>query len=97
MEMFVVIGFMFTGMLIGYLLRNRNITWINKIITILIWSLLFLLGVDVGNNKEIINGLHTIGIESLIITIGAILGSIIGAQLLWKWIRKDSNTTQDER
>lgn len=95
--MFVVIGFMFTGMLIGYLLRNRNITWINKIITILIWSLLFLLGVDVGNNKKIINGLHTIGIESLIITIGAILGSIIGAQLLWKWIRKDSNTTQDER
>jgi hypothetical protein len=29
---------------------------------------------DVGANKQIVNGLHTIGIEALIITIAAVIG-----------------------
>lgn len=86
--MFIVIGFMFAGLLIGFLLRNRQLKFINKIITILIWVLLFLLGIEVGGNREIISGLHTIGIEALVITIAAVLGSAIGALLLWNWIRQ---------
>ena len=46
--MFIIIGIMLTGMLIGYLLRSKRLTWIHKIITLLIWVLLFLLGIDVG-------------------------------------------------
>jgi len=87
--MFVVIGFMLTGMLTGYLLKNRRLTWINKVVTVLIWLLLFLLGIDVGGNQAIINGLHTIGLEALLITIFAVLGSVIGARFLWKWIYKE--------
>ncbi len=86
--MFIVIGFMFAGLLIGFLLRNKQLKFINKIITFLIWILLFLLGIEVGGNREIINGLHTIGIEALVITIAAVLGSAIGALLLWNWIRQ---------
>ncbi len=87
--MFVVIGFMLTGMLIGYLLKSRRLTWINKVVTVLIWLLLFLLGIDVGGNQAIINGLHTIGLEALLITIFAVFGSVIGARFLWKWIYKE--------
>lgn len=86
--MFIVIGLMFTGMLFGYLLNNRKVTWISKVITILIWLLLFLLGIDVGSNQVIMSGLHTIGLEALIITTGAVLGSVVGAWLLWNWINK---------
>lgn len=39
--MFIIIGIMLTGMLIGYLLRSKRLTWIHKIITFLIWTLLF--------------------------------------------------------
>ena len=81
---------MFSGIAIGYLIRKKELKHINKIITALIWVLLFLLGIEVGSNKEIINSLHTIGIEALAISISAILGSVIGALLLWKWI-KNSN------
>ena len=39
--MFIIIGIMLTGMLFGYLLRSKRLTWIHKIITFLIWVLLF--------------------------------------------------------
>lgn len=87
--MFVVIGLMFVGMLTGYLFKKIRVTWIGKVITVLIWLLLFLLGIDVGSNQMIMNGLHTIGLDALIITLGAVLGSVIGARLLWNWINRD--------
>lgn len=87
--MFIVIGLMFVGMLTGYLFKNIKVTWIGKIITVLIWLLLFLLGIDVGSNQMIMSGLHTIGLDALVITIGAVLGSVVGARLLWKWINRD--------
>ena len=67
--MFIIIGIMLTGMLLGYLLRSKRLTWIHKIITLLIWSLLFLLGIDVGGNETIIKGLPTLGLEAVIITL----------------------------
>ena len=36
--MFIIIGIMLTGMLFGFLLRNKRLSWIHKIITLLIWS-----------------------------------------------------------
>ena len=87
--MFIVIGLMFVGMLTGYLFKKVRVTWIGKVITVLIWLLLFLLGIDVGSNQMIMSGLHTIGLDALIITVGAVLGSVIGARLLWNWINRD--------
>lgn len=89
--MFVVIGLMFVGMLIGYLFKKIRVTWIGKVITVLVWLLLFLLGVDVGSNQMIMSGIHTIGLEALLITVGAVLGSVVGARLLWNWINRDLN------
>ena len=67
--MFIIIGIMLTGMLLGYLLRSKRLSWIHKIITLLIWILLFLLGIDVGGNESIIKGLHTLGLEAVVITV----------------------------
>lgn len=81
--MFIIIGIMLTGMLLGFLLRNKRLSWIHKIITLLIWVLLFLLGIDVGGNEAIIKGLHTLGLEALIITLAAVTGSILCAWGPW--------------
>ncbi len=88
---------MLSGVLIGYIFRNKNMKWISNIITVLIWMLLFILGVEVGGNEDIISGLHTIGIEALMITIAAVLGSVIGAKLLWNWIRDKNGNSNYER
>lgn len=75
---------MLTGMLLGFLLRKRNLKKIHQIITVLIWLLLFILGVEVGSNEQIIKGLHTIGLEAVILTLGGTLGSVIAAWALWR-------------
>lgn len=70
-------------MLLGYLLRNKKLSWIHRVITLLIWLLLFLLGIDVGGNQAIIKGLHTIGLEAAIITLAAVVGSVLASWSLW--------------
>lgn len=79
---------MLTGMLLGYLLRKRDLKKIHQIITLLIWLLLFILGIEVGSNEQIIKGLHTIGLEAVILTLGGTLGSVIAAWALWRVLYK---------
>lgn len=86
--MFTVIGLMLAGMLAGFLLRKYRLNFIHPVITLFIWVLLFLLGMEVGGNDDIIRGLHTIGLEALILTIGGTLGSVIAAKMLWQMLEK---------
>ena len=84
--MFPVIGIMFIGIGLGYLLRRQSLSWINKAITTLIWLLLFLLGIVVGHNEQIIRSLPTLGVEAFVIAIVGVLGSCIAAWALWKHV-----------
>lgn len=84
--MFTIIGIMFTGMLLGYLLRAHNLGWIHRLITLLIWVLLFLLGIEVGGNQRIITSLHTLGLEAVVLTLGGTLGSVLAAWALWRML-----------
>lgn len=86
--MFTIIGLMLTGMLSGYLLRKRDLHGIHTLITVLIWVLLFILGIEVGGNEQIIKGLHTIGLEAIVLTMGGTLGSVVAAWALWRALYK---------
>ena len=48
----------------------------------------FLLGIDVGGNESIIKGLHTLGLEAIIITVAAVAGSTLCAWGLWYLLYK---------
>ena len=84
--MFTVIGIMFIGIGLGYMLRQQSLPWINKAITALIWLLLFLLGIEVGHNERIIRSLPTLGLEAFIIAIVCVLGSCVAAWGLWRYV-----------
>ena len=86
--MFTVIGVMLGGMLIGFLLRRQEFSRIGKVITFLIWALLFLLGIEVGGNRQIVEGLGTLGVEAFVITLACVLGSCILAWGLWYLLYK---------
>ena len=86
--MFTVIGIMFAGIGIGYLLRQKSLPWIGKAITFLIWLLLFLLGIEVGHNEQIIRSLPTLGMEAFIIATVCVLGSCLTAWGLWKYTNR---------
>lgn len=79
---------MILGIGVGYLFRKRNLSFISRLITLLIWILLFVLGLEVGSNPQIVSNLGKLGLDALIITVGALLGSIILAALLWKFVNK---------
>lgn len=83
MFIFLIVGLMLCGVLTGYFLRKIKLNFIYRVITLLIWILLFLLGTEVGSNKMIIEGLHSLGLEALAITLAAVAGSVLGAWGLW--------------
>ena len=86
--MFIVIGIMLAGIGIGYLMRRQSLPWINQAITALIWLLLFLLGIEVGHNEQIIRSLPTLGVEAFTIAIICVLGSCLAAWGLWKYVNR---------
>lgn len=83
--MLTVFAIMLLGIGTGYFLRRiPDIKIIGKLITCFIFLLLFFLGISVGHNEKIVNNLTTIGLQALIITMGAIAGSILLAWFVYK-------------
>lgn len=92
--MFTIISIMLSGMLAGYLLRRLLFGRLGRVITALIWMLLFLLGLEVGSNERIVSGLATLGLEALLITLAGTLGSVLAAWGLWKYTHRASAAAQ---
>ena len=96
--MFIVIAMMFSGIAFGYIMRRHRFTHISKATIFFIWILLFVLGVEVGGNPNIIKSLHTLGVEAIFIASMSILGSAVAAMLLWKNVKKNEEKKEkDER
>jgi len=81
--MFIVLAFMFVGIVTGYLFRSRKIRFQNGVILTLIWVLLFLLGLEVGLNDNVVKKFASLGLEAAIIAAAATFGSVLAAKLLW--------------
>lgn len=93
--MFIVILFIFLGILSGVLCRKLSTgarishtdvaaRWQGRIVTWLIWLLLFLLGIEVGSNEMIVRSLPTLGVEALLLSSAATLGCCVLACMLWR-------------
>lgn len=83
--MFKIVAIMLCGVMVGYLLRNKSLGFVPRLITIAIWVLLFLLGIAVGLNDAILNNLDTIGLQAFILSIGGIVGSVILAWVVYRF------------
>ena len=83
--MSIVIGLMVTGIILGYLFRERNLKIVYKLINYAIFLLLFLLGITVGANGDIMNNLATIGYDALLITLAAVAGSVLCAWGIYRF------------
>lgn len=101
--MFIVILFIFLGILSGVLYRKLSTgarisltdvaaRWQGRIVTWLIWLLLFLLGIEVGSNEMIVRSLPTLGVEALLLSSAATLGCCVLAWMLWRVSK--NNTVQ---
>ena len=74
------------GIFIGLFFRRkaRVIYWMERGILWSIFLLLFLLGLSIGLNPEIMQTLPSLGVRALVLTLGGVAGSLLAALLLWK-------------
>ena len=86
--MLKIVAIMLSGMAVGFLLRGRRLTFVNKAVTVLIWALLFFLGVEVGTNPQVIEGITSLGLEALWLALAGLAGTILFSWALWKWVSK---------
>ena len=105
--MFIVILFIFLGILSGVLCRKLSTgacisltdvvaRWQGRIVTWLIWLLLLLLGIEVGSNEMIVRSLPTLGVEALLLSTAATLGCCILAWALWR-VSKDHTAQENAK
>ena len=91
--MLTVIGLMTLGIVLGFFFRKstKSKTTVDKLTQVVIFLLLFVMGISIGSDKLIIKTLPTLGIQSLIITIGALAGSVLLAWLVYTLFFKKDN------
>jgi uncharacterized membrane protein YbjE (DUF340 family) len=84
--MAIILILMLTGIIVGLVLgKYPIIPKINeKLLNMAIYILLLFLGIAVGSNEKIINNLFTIGLQALVIAIGAIAGSVVVCWMIYK-------------
>ena len=82
--MFTVVLIMIAGVVVGLVSRGRFTCFVSRVVTVLIWLLLFLLGVEVGCNDNVVNGLRELGVEALVLAAAGSFGSAAFAWLLWR-------------
>lgn len=87
--MLTIIIIMFCGITLGRLLRHRKLPWLGVATNVLIWLLLFLLGIEVGNDDRIIRGIASLGLEALVIALAGVAGGAVLSLLLWRYAAKN--------
>ena len=88
--MFTVIGIMFAGIAAGYLLRKIELLQkIGKPISYTILLLLFLLGISVGANKDIVDNLATLGGQAFLLALAGTVGSVLAGWGVYRLFFKE--------
>jgi len=92
--MFTSIYVLVAGIPLGFLLRKskRAVIWTDKLLTLSVWILLFLLGIGLGVDKNLMAEIKNLGLQAFCITFFAVLGSLIFAYIVAKcWYKEALN------
>ena len=89
--MLIIIGFFVGGIVLGRLLRSRQqvIKAADRFTMWAVFLLLFVLGVSVGVNQQVLANIGSLGLKAGVLSLGAVVGSIAAVQLLNLWPVRD--------
>lgn len=85
--MLVIFAVIIGGIITGRLLSSWRLAFVSRIITVIIWLLLFLLGLEVGSDPAVVGGMATLGRTAFVIFAFSVAGSIGASWLLWRYLR----------
>lgn len=86
--MFTVMLFMIAGLCLGLALRKKRLPRISAVVTLLVWGLLFLLGVEVGGNPRVVGSLGSLGVEALVLAAAGAFGCAVLCKILFRNMQK---------
>ena len=85
--MLVLFAVILGGIVTGRLLQSRRLAFVSRLIVVIIWALLFLLGLEVGSDPAVVGGMATLRRTAFVIFVFSVAGSIGASWLLWRRIR----------
>lgn len=85
--MWLILLFLVVGTVAGFLLRKlRNFSKAaDQVTTYIIYLLLFIMGLRVGSDREIMDHIDTIGFQSFLIALFAIAGSVVLSKITYHY------------
>ena len=86
--MITILLFLWCGVAAGYLLRRHPVRGMGRWVGVQVWVLLFLMGIEVGSNPEVVRGMARIGTEALVLTLATAATCAGGAALGWAYLRR---------
>lgn len=87
--MISILSFLIAGIVVGYFLRKYPFTrFVPRVITYLIFLLLFFLGLSVGSNEQVVKRFPFIGWDAFLISTAATLGSLLCAWFVYRFFFK---------
>ena len=87
--MLKVVFCMAAGMVLGWLLKIRNI---QKPVIVMTWLLLLFLGWEAGGDSQVISALPSIGLDAAVLSLSGIVGSCLFAWVLWRFFMRGGLT-----
>lgn len=86
--MLTILLFLLLGMGVGFVLRRRRkaLEWAAKAAHWMVYLLLFFLGLSVGLNDTVIAALGSLGVQALVLSVGAVVGSVLTAVIIERWV-----------
>lgn len=81
--MWLIIGLFVVGIVLGRLLTHKmkSVEWIDRLLLGIVVIFLFVLGLQAGANQEVIQKFDTLGWQALLISLCALLGSMVLVRL----------------
>lgn len=89
--MFTVIIIMLCGVLVGRVAGMRCRPAVSRVVTALIWILLFMLGVEVGADRRITGNVLTLGLDALAVAACSVVGCVLFSWVMWRMVRGEEN------
>lgn len=87
--MFTVLGLLLAGAALGYMFRGRTVfKALDQSTAYTIYAMLFIFGITIGANEELINDIAKFGMQAALLSVSAIAGSIAASYFAYKLFLK---------
>lgn len=87
--MFKILFLLFTGIGLGYLFRRVSILQkVEKTISLTVFFMLFMFGLTIGSNDELVSNLAKYGYQAAILAVFGVVGSLLASYLAYRFVFK---------